>query len=103
LQKILFALAKLLQRIFRIVSSPDDLGNARLANIVEDRLDLFDGGRFLSDVKLERIAGYGCLRCVVTGLVNSSPGLGIGGNLLDQVGNPGGSWRAGLVEDGDNV
>jgi hypothetical protein len=78
----------------------DDRGLA-LADVVEDGLDLALGGRILGDVELELLAAR--LGGVVAGLVNGGARLGVGGSLLQDIGDADGRGRAGLVEEGDDV
>lgn len=77
--------------------------NARLANILQNSLELVRRWWIFGDVQLELGAVRGSLRRVVAGLVFGRSFGGIGRCLLEEVGNSDGGGRAGLVEEGDNV
>lgn len=102
-QKALLALAKFFQCILFVGGTFDDLVDAFLANIIQYRLHLFHSGGFLGDVELKGITTRFCLGRVVARLVEGGAGLGIGRDLLHEVGDAGGCRRRGLVEDGDDV
>lgn len=100
------ALAALLESLERILFVPgalDNLGEAAGADVAQDGLHLVGGGRVLGDVELKRLASGLCLGRVVAGLVERGADLGVGRDLLDEVGDADGRGRARLVEDGDDV
>lgn len=78
----------------RSVGALDNGRNALVAGIVEHGLELVLGGRLLGDLQLKGVA---------VGLVFRGRLGGADGDALEQIGGLGGSGRAGLVEELDDV
>lgn len=102
-EEVVFALLESLQSILLVAGTFDNLGNAASADVAQDGLNLVGGGRVLGDVELEGFAARLRLCRVVASLVEGSTGLGVGRDLLDEVGDLDRGRGAGLVEDGDDV
>lgn len=102
-QEVFLALLEALEGILFVAGALDDLGDSAGADVAQDGLDLVGGGGVLGDVELKGLAAGLGLGRVVAGLVEGGADLGVGRDLLDEVGDAHRGWRAGLVEDGDDV
>ncbi len=97
------ALLESLQSILLVTGTLDDLGDAASANVAQDSLDLVGGGGVLGYVELKGLAAGLGLGRMIASLVEGGASLGVGRDLLDEIGDLDRGRGAGLVEDSDDV